>query len=182
MRRIVLTKDEISFAFVGGDSRIDYIPFAEVLQVKEMKEAARDNFDGLKDTRFSNVLQISTISDGYNSGRTYYLSSDSKETLDSLIEFMSKKADAARTQVEARTFSRKVQRSVRIRYESQEFQSVMAILIAAVRAGLGGQTPFSTLDMHADYLPLLMNSIKPLCCRCILRRWRARERQAKPRA
>ncbi len=135
MRRVVITKEDVSFAFIGGDNRIDHIPFAEVLQVKEMKEAACDDFEGLnKDTRFSNVLQISTITDGYNSGRTYYLSADSKETLDSLIEFMSKKADVARTQVEARTFFRKVQLRVRRRYESQEFQSLMALLIAAVSA------------------------------------------------
>ena len=79
------------------------------------------------------VLEIKTLPDGYNSGRTYYLSTHSQHTLDELIQCLSHKAQAARAQAETRTAFQRLQLRVRRRYESPLFQGLMAVLIAAVR-------------------------------------------------
>jgi hypothetical protein len=132
MRRVVISKDKIAFAFVGEEAQIDHIPFAEVLHVKEMLEAAAEEYDDDDASKFRNVLQIATKNDGYNSGRIYYLSTDSQETLQELITDLTKKAKTALKQTEARTGFRKLQRRVRKRYDSTQFQGLMALLIAAV--------------------------------------------------
>ena len=131
-RRVVITKEEISFAFVGEESQIDHIPFAEIVHIKEMAEAASDDHHDEESKRFSHVMQIATRDDGYNSGRIYYLSTDSKEDLDELISDLVKKAKSARVQAEARTSFQKFQLGVRERYESRKFQGFMALLIIAV--------------------------------------------------
>jgi hypothetical protein len=131
-RRVVITKDDIIFAFVGEEAQIDRIPFAEVLYIKEMAEAATEDFDKEENKIFSHAMQIATRDDGYNSGRIYYLSADSQESLHELIEYLTKKAKAARAQVEARTVFRKFQLRVRKRYDSPQFQGLMALLITAV--------------------------------------------------
>jgi hypothetical protein len=129
MRRVVITKQEISFAFVGEEARIDHIPFAEIVYIKEMTEATGEGFD---DENFSYAMQIATRDDGYNSGRIYYLSTDSQNSLRDLMSDLAKKAEVARVHAEARTTFRKFQLQVRNRYESRIFQSFMALLIIAV--------------------------------------------------
>jgi hypothetical protein len=131
-RRVVITKDDIIFAFVGEEAQIDRIPFAEILYVKEMTEAATEDFDKEENKRFSHAMQIATRDDGYNSGRIYYLSTESHEILHELMGYLSKKAKAARAQAEARTLFRKFQLRVRKRYDSAQFQGLMALLITAV--------------------------------------------------
>ena len=130
MRRVVITKDVISFAFVDEDAQIDYIPFAEILHVKEMADAGDDAEED--EGKYSHVMQIATRDDGYNSGRIYYLSTSSKEELDLLITELQSKAKKARMQAEAHTWFQMLQLKVRIRYESSIFQGLMALLIAAV--------------------------------------------------
>ena len=93
MRRVVITKDVISFAFVDEDAQIDYIPFAEILHVKEMADAGDDAEED--EGKYSHVMQIATRDDGYNSGRIYYLSTSSKEELDLLITELQSKAKKA---------------------------------------------------------------------------------------
>jgi hypothetical protein len=131
-RRVVITKDDIIFAFVGEEAQIDRIPFAEVLYVKEMAEAATEDFDKEETKKFSHAMQIATREDGYNSGRIYYLSTESQEKLHEMMEYLSKKAKTARAQAEARTVFRKFQLKVRKRYDSAQFQGTMALLITAV--------------------------------------------------
>jgi hypothetical protein len=132
MRRVVVTKEEISFAFVGEEAQIDHIPFAEILYIKEMTDAASDDHYDEESKKFSHAMQIATRDDGYNSGRIYYLSTESKEALDNLISDLAKKAKSARIQAEARTSFQKFQLGVRERYESRKFQGFMALLIIAV--------------------------------------------------
>ena len=155
MRRVVITKDIIAFAFVGEEAQIDHIPFAEVLHVKEMAEAATEDFDTEDNTKFRNVMQIATKNDGFNSGRIYYLSTESQGTLQELIANLTMKAKIAREQVEARTGFQKLQRRVRKRYDSAQFQGLMALLIAAVRTSAA--KPFLPLR-H----PLSFHSAAPL--------------------
>ncbi len=145
-RRVVITKDSILFAFVGEEAQIDRIPFAEVMYIKEMAEAATEVCDNEDEDnkKFSHALQIATRDDGYNSGRIYYLSTESEVALQELIHDLSKKAKTARAQAEARTGFRKFQRRVRKRYNSAQFQGLMALLIAAV-----GTAP----DLHGAIFP-----------------------------
>lgn len=130
MRRVVITKQKISFAFVGEEAQIDHIPFAEIVYIKEMTDATGDGFD---DEKFSHAMQIATRDDGYNSGRMYYVSTDSSEALQDLMSDLAKKAEVARVHAEAHTTFRKFQLEVRKRYESRKFQGFMALLIIAVR-------------------------------------------------
>jgi hypothetical protein len=132
MRRVVITKEEISFAFVGEEAQIDHIPFAEILYIKEMIEAASNDLDDEDSMKFSHVMQIATRDDGYNSGRIYYLSTGSKEALADLMSDLAKKAKICRVQAEARTGFQKFQLRVRKRYESRKFQGFMALLIVLV--------------------------------------------------
>ena len=132
MRRVVITKEEISFAFVGSEAQIDHISFSEIHYIKEMTHAAGDDHDDEGSKNFLHVMQIATRDDGYNSGRIYYLSTESHESLHELISYLAKKAKVAREHAEARTGFRKFQLRVRRRYESRKFQGFMALLIIAV--------------------------------------------------
>ena len=104
MRRVVITKQKISFAFVGEEAQIDHIPFAEIVYIKEMTDATGDGFD---DEKFSHAMQIATRDDGYNSGRMYYVSTDSSEALQDLMSDLAKKAEVARVHAQAHTTFRK---------------------------------------------------------------------------
>jgi hypothetical protein len=132
MRRVVVTREEISFAFVGEEAQIDHIPFAEILYIKEMVDAAGADCADQDSIKFSHVMQIATRDDGYNSGRMYYLSTGSREELADLISDLLKKAKVCRVQAEARTGFQKLQLRVRKRYESRKFQGFMALLIIMV--------------------------------------------------
>ena len=131
-RRVVITKEIISFAFVGEDNQIDYIPLSEVDFVKEMKNAAaqNDNDDGEIDE--THKLQIATLPTGYNSGRAYYLATKNRDEFTLLLTQLSKLAKIERKKAEAKTFFGMVQLKVRKRYESSYFQGVMALMIMSV--------------------------------------------------
>ncbi len=62
MRRVVITKEAISFAFVGEEAQIDHIPFAEILHIKEMTDAASEEHDDFESKKFSHAMQIATLS------------------------------------------------------------------------------------------------------------------------
>ena len=72
------------------------------------------------------------ISSGYNSGRTYYIGTHSKELLDKLFIKLKKYAKIERRKAEASSIFRKWQLKVRKRYESGIVQGSMALLIGAV--------------------------------------------------
>jgi hypothetical protein len=132
MRRVVVTKEEISFAFVGEEAQIDHIPFAEIIYVKEMVDVSCKDHTDENSKDFSHVLQIATRDDGYNSGRIYYLSTGSRDALTELLSDLTKKAKVCRLQAEARTGFQKFQLKIRKRYESHQFQALMALLIILV--------------------------------------------------
>ena len=67
-RRVVITKDVISFAFVGEEDQIDFIPMAEIEFIKEMKTASVQLQSENTDVDNQQRLQIATIQEGYNSG------------------------------------------------------------------------------------------------------------------
>ena len=85
----------------------------------------------------SNVLQIKTIPEGFNSGRTYALKTCSEEQLLEITVQLEKIAVAARNRAEAKSRLRKSQDSVRQAYCSLAFQCCVALLIVAVSAEFG---------------------------------------------
>jgi hypothetical protein len=150
---VVVTKELISFAFVGDENQIDYIPLAEVEFIKEMKDIANaSDVGGKSDHEDRFRLQIATILTGYNSGRAYQLSTSSKASLDSLIDHLSKNAKAARKRAGTKTLFRMLQTKVRKRYESQLTQSLMALMIGAVSSG----PPPTPTTVSALFRPLLL--------------------------
>ena len=72
-RRVVITKSVLAFALVGDDKMIDLIPLAEVESCKpyEIDEHLRES-RGSEEHLHSAALQIETMQDGYNSGRSDY--------------------------------------------------------------------------------------------------------------
>lgn len=98
-----------------------------------MADAASDQQDLEQHKTFSNVMQIATRDDGYNSGRIYYLSTESKDLLVQLIASLTSKSNAARAQALSRTWFHKFQRRLCLYYDSHRFQWLMAILIFGVR-------------------------------------------------
>ncbi len=130
----MVTKDIISFAFVGDENQIDYIPLSEIEFVKEMKDIANpSDAGGTSDHEDRYRLQIATVLTGHNSGRAYYLATLSKAGLDDLLAKLTKNAKAARKRAGAKTLFRMLQLKVRKRYESHFIQALMALMIGAVR-------------------------------------------------
>ena len=122
---------QICFAFVGEESQLDHIPLAEVDFVLEMKDSTDDD-DASKDDKLRHKIQIATLPSGYNSGRTYYISTPSKDQMINLMTKMRSNAKTERKRAEASSLFRKWQLKFRRRYESNLIKGTMALMIAAV--------------------------------------------------
>ena len=137
-RRLIATKEIISFSFIEEDKQIDYIPLAEVAFVKEMRDTADFNTvlsarsDHDNSNQAEHVLQIATDRDGHNSGRAYYVKALTTEDFNKLLRHLNKSAKVARKAAEAKNAFRRTQYRVRIIYESKPFQAIMALMICAV--------------------------------------------------
>ncbi len=82
--------------------------------------------------KYRHALQIRTDTDGYNSGRTYYLQASSDEQCADLVGQLTKQVKVARKKALARTRFQKSQETVRRVYESAPCQALVATLIVAV--------------------------------------------------
>lgn len=134
----MVTKEVVSFAFDEEDVEIDHIPLAEVTSVKIIREVDIGTKGSFRILVVDNetddlLLQISTERDGHNSGRTYYLRCESKETLDALNDLLKLNSKAARKRAQARTGFQKVQYRVRKIYKSEISRWAINLLIGAVR-------------------------------------------------
>ena len=155
-RRVVWSKTLLAFANVDEDSAFDAIPLAEVVSVQQINEPPRD--DGAAaptavvpsaaaqaasrhpksadsaQTRFRHALQLKTVPDGFNSGRTYYLQAASDAQCRAVCDSIALHSRRARKAVIAGTRLRRIQGKVLEAYESTPFQSAVAVLILAVRS------------------------------------------------
>lgn len=97
---------------------------------EEMKVA------GPRDSKaiFENTLQVKTILDGYNSGRTYYLVTNNQLECMQLCVELSRLSRDAKQRKEAKGRFEKSQDWVRQLYNSFVFQVLAALLIFAVYA------------------------------------------------
>ncbi len=82
--------------------------------------------------RHTNTLQIKTIREGYNSGRTYYLRSKTDTDCRLLIESLNKLAKIARSKAEVRSRLERIQLKFRTFYSFTAFQAATVLLIIAV--------------------------------------------------
>ena len=129
-RRVVVTSELIAFAIPGEDSVVDKIFLKEVDLVKNMSRF-NSGVDGVK---FQNAIMITTLPDGYNGGRTYYLQDETREGCASLESLISRLARAASARAEATTGLAKIRQYSRHIFNSRLFQWSSAFLILAVRA------------------------------------------------
>ena len=133
-RRVLLTKECVSFAFVGMEQEIDRIPLIGVDFVKAHVETAGmqgDDFNGpLSQDHF--CFQIATNPEGYNSGRTYTLRTSSKGLYHEILPLMDKLLKNARRRARATTLFRKFQWKVRKVYSNNLCQSIIAVIIMGV--------------------------------------------------
>ncbi len=90
-------------------------------------------------TRFRHALQLKTVEDGYNSGRTYYLQAASEDQCCAVCESISQLVRLAREELAARSRFSHFQNAVLVAYESTPFQSAVAVLILVVRRGVATQ-------------------------------------------
>jgi hypothetical protein len=102
------------------------------------------NIQGLPRT-----LQIQTIPDGYNSGRTYYLRAALSDEHAHILKTLKKTADTARKRAEVKSQFVKAQSAVRTIHDSMLFQTASGILILAVRV-LYADMPFFAVPGVTD--------------------------------
>ncbi len=107
---------------------IDQIPLAEILHIREMKNADEED----PETKQGNELLIETHPDGYNSGRTYYLQAESELLCRNLVKSLSLYSAAAHERAQAKSTFAMTQRRVDRVYRSSPFQGFFAVLIIAV--------------------------------------------------
>ena len=136
-KRIVITKEIIAIGRVddGTETVVDAIPFADIVSVREMlgEDESRIESDQGK---FINAFLITTVSDGYNSGRTYYFQTSSKGEYNNLTRHLHRNTKAARKQAEFNTRFTRSQYVLRKFFNSWMFQYFSAFLIILVLLAL----------------------------------------------
>jgi hypothetical protein len=83
-------------------------------------------------TKFRNALQLSTVDDGFNSGRVYYLKAASERQCEEITADLLARAKSARKLAERKTRLQRWQTKVLRFYESNPFQIGVAFLIVTV--------------------------------------------------
>ena len=152
-----ITSAGIFFSRPGEDSLRDLIPLFEVVDVKKRLDAPGDGKDagtsnllnkssisasvrnlkisGLLDGEpetILNVIQIRTMENGYNSGRTYYLKADSMEMCNDWLQVMrSASSRAVLLKKAGPSRFRRLKYRVRHFYHHFAVQSFVALLIFA---------------------------------------------------
>ena len=128
---MVITKECLSFAFVGNDEEIDRVPLDGVDFVKNQDENISVEANATQSQNYF-CFQVATNPMGHNSGRSYMLRSKSRSARDEILLLLSKLSKEARQRAEARTGFQKLQLKVKKYYERDFCQSVIALVIMAV--------------------------------------------------
>ena len=114
-----------------SETLLDAIPLVDVDAVKEM--LAGDEAQLGKDRgMFLNAFMITTVPGGHNSGRTYYLQTDTAESYSTLTRHVMHCAKEARKRSEFNTRFRKSQYVLRKFFNSPGVQYFSAFLIILV--------------------------------------------------
>jgi hypothetical protein len=139
---VVITKEEVSLAFVNQNEEIDRIPLDQVDFVREFIDTSDEASKALEPEEDNlesswHIMQIATDVHGYNGGRSYYLRSNSKYTMDNLIVLLQKLVFEAKESADSRNLFWRAQHEGLKIYHSTAVQSVIALLIAGVGVNLG---------------------------------------------
>jgi hypothetical protein len=129
-RRVVVTKHLIAFTLDKENEELilDRIPLAEITSLEEMIEKANNGSaenkterkisleDVEKSLKFAHAFQIHTMKNGFNSGRTYCLKTESDTDTLNLITELKAHAQVAREKMEAKSRFTRSQDRVRAVY------------------------------------------------------------------
>jgi hypothetical protein len=153
-RRLVITKEKISFSFEGEDLEIDYIPLSDVDYVCEMKDSGESSSLNMSQEGESSLptLQIATTRDGHNSGRAYYIQTETHEGLADLEAVIQRTVKAAKQREEARNLFRLWQNRVLKVYQAGLMQAFIALTIIAVGIALLAPLPCTTFGRTTCFL------------------------------
>ena len=143
-RRLVFNKKVIAFANVNDDSVLDLVPLREVKNVRDttlQNEIMADEdseFDGTSVSNedgpdAKNMFEIETNPEGYNSGRVYQIKAMSAQDFRSIFDNLTKLANTAREEAEAKSRFKKSQQRVGKVFNSNIIQRVLAVLVFGVR-------------------------------------------------
>ncbi len=136
-KRLILTKDLIAIGRMDDDSEtlLDAIPLADVDSVREM--LAMDDAQLEKENgNYLNAFMITTVPDGHNSGRTYYIQTSTSEAYTMLTRRLQANAKQAHKLAEFNTRFSKSQYRLRKIFQSAPFQFLSALLIVVVSLGM----------------------------------------------
>jgi hypothetical protein len=136
LKRVVITRDMIAIGRANDESEtlLDAIPFVEIDSVREMLGDDSSNLDR-KSGKFLNAFMMTTVSDGHNCGRTYYLQAASPEMYTEVVQHLNRNKKEAWKRAEFNTRFAKSQYWVRKIFRSRIFQNFAALLITLVRQG-----------------------------------------------
>ena len=126
----MITKDIISFSFIGDEEELDRIPFVDIDFVKDPKNASLEETNASGSFVSSVRIEIVTKLDGYNSGRTYYLKTTNVDTHTSVLKSLIRYSKLAKKN-QSSPFIR-AQETARCIYEHNIFQAMVALIILAV--------------------------------------------------
>ena len=109
--------------------------FGALLDYQKGKRSSEDfRRKGVSSRRGEFSFQIRTLTDGFNSGRTYYLHSTSAKECTEVVEILRNLVDIARKRAENESKFRESQKWLRAVYNSNIFQFCSSFLIILVKA------------------------------------------------
>ncbi len=119
---------------------LDYIPLREIAEIEHLEQDIQKSSKILfeKVVSVNNALQIQTISDGYNSGRKYFLRAETETERDQLASNLKRLVKIASTELVSAYERRK--NFVKGIYNSNFVQGFAALLIILVRIGINLHT------------------------------------------
>ncbi len=119
------------FAQMDDDVVLDKIPLAEIKQVQEMLNTDDEHHESKLNQ--TTELMVETLPEGYNSGRTYYLSADSAASCRDTVQVLARYSKAAYKRANSQTVLSQIQQHLHSVAYSAIFQNTMALLIITVR-------------------------------------------------
>jgi hypothetical protein len=102
---------------------------APLVSILAASESASADVDG---RGFSNMLQIQTMEDGFNSGRTYYLKAPSDAVCRNIVHELTKISTKTKKLAESRSKWLRYQKKVLVFYNSLPFQAFICFTIITV--------------------------------------------------
>jgi hypothetical protein len=133
MKRVIATRDVIAIGRANDESEtlLDAIPFVDIESIHAMLGDDSASLDKTS-AKFRNAFIITTVPEGHNCGRTYYLQTASPDTYTEVTQHLSRNIKEARKRAEFNTKFAKSQYWVRKIFRSRLFQNFAALLIVLV--------------------------------------------------